>query len=106
MQHWLYGGRTDLDNLILLCKAHHLAHHDGEFGIRPLGSGRFRFYRNGCELPAWVDPSELTTDPTPIEHEHPDIAPAAATSRWDGTTMDRDWAITIAAQHLNLPTSA
>ncbi len=51
VQHWLYGGRTDLDNLIPLCKAHHLAHHKGEFSIRPLGRGRFRFHRDGDEPP-------------------------------------------------------
>ncbi|MDT5050960.1 MAG: hypothetical protein QOG75_6882, partial [Mycobacterium sp.] len=27
--HWLHGGRTDLDNLLLLCERHHVAHHDG-----------------------------------------------------------------------------
>ncbi|MDQ1494737.1 MAG: hypothetical protein QOG69_1220, partial [Actinomycetota bacterium] len=27
--HWLHGGQTDLDNLLLLCERHHVAHHDG-----------------------------------------------------------------------------
>jgi hypothetical protein len=30
MWHWASGGPTDLDNLTLLCSAHHRAvHHDG-----------------------------------------------------------------------------
>jgi hypothetical protein len=28
VRHWLDGGRTDLDNLVLLCQAHHHDHHD------------------------------------------------------------------------------
>jgi hypothetical protein len=27
--HWLHGGRTDLANLALLCRAHHRAVHEG-----------------------------------------------------------------------------
>jgi hypothetical protein len=29
--YWIHGGRTDLDNLMLLCERHHVAHHAGEF---------------------------------------------------------------------------
>ena len=37
VRHWLYGGPTNLANLVLLCAGHHRAHHDGEFRIQPLG---------------------------------------------------------------------
>jgi hypothetical protein len=106
VKHWLHGGPTDLDNLILLCEMHHRAHHHGEFAIQPLGKGRFRFWRDGRELPAWIDPSELIAEATPIEGEHEQVAATAATPRWDGTRLDHDWAITTAAQHLNLPATA
>jgi hypothetical protein len=106
VKHWMHGGKTDLDNLILLCQMHHLAHHHGEFSIQPLGRGRFRFWRDGRELPARIDPSTLITDRTPIENEPADIAATAATPRWDGTRMNHDWAITTAAGHLNLPATA
>jgi hypothetical protein len=100
VRHWLHGGSTDLDNLTLVCKAHHLAHHDGEFTIVPLGNGRFRFLRDGTQLPLTVDPSTLTRDPRAIEDEHPDIAATAATPRWDGSKMQRSYAIDTLAQHL------
>jgi HNH endonuclease len=29
LRHWLHGGPTDLDNLALLCRAHHRAVHEG-----------------------------------------------------------------------------
>jgi hypothetical protein len=33
VQHWLDGGATDLDNLVLLCRRHHAAHHEGGWGF-------------------------------------------------------------------------
>lgn len=32
--HWIHGGRTDLDNLALLCAAHHHLLHEGRFTTR------------------------------------------------------------------------
>jgi HNH endonuclease len=29
LRHWLHGGATDLANLVLLCRAHHRAVHEG-----------------------------------------------------------------------------
>jgi hypothetical protein len=31
--HWIDGGPTDLDNLVLLCRRHHVAHHEGGWCI-------------------------------------------------------------------------
>ena len=99
VRHWIHGGRTDLANLVLLCERHHHAHHDGEFSIVPLGPGRFRFLRSdGRELPARVDPATLITTSTPIEDEHAGVAPAAATTRWDGQRMDRHYAVAVLAE--------
>jgi HNH endonuclease len=97
--HWLHGGRTDLDNLLLLCERHHLAHHDGVFQIHTLGSGRFRFVTaDGRDLSTPTRP-EPSPDTRPIEDDHPNIAPDAATSRWDGQHLDRPYAISVLAQH-------
>lgn len=41
---WYHGGRTDLDNLVLLCRRHHRAVHRGVWRIEALGHGRFRFH--------------------------------------------------------------
>jgi hypothetical protein len=40
IRHWLNGGPTDLANLVLLCQAHHLAHHDGDYTITKLRGDR------------------------------------------------------------------
>jgi hypothetical protein len=39
VRHWLHGGRTALDNLVLLCSFHHRAVHEGGFGITLAASG-------------------------------------------------------------------
>jgi len=96
--HWIDGGRTDLDNLLLLCEPHHLAHHAGEFQILTVGPGRYRFVRSdGRDLSAPIGDS-AGRDSGPIEDEHADVAADAATSRWDGQRLDRPYAISVLAQ--------
>src|SRR5690242_7680517 len=53
IQHWINGGRTDLDNLISLCPWHHKVVHDRGYTIAaPPGGGTFTFYRpDGTALP-------------------------------------------------------
>jgi hypothetical protein len=34
IRHWADGGTTRLDNLVLVCKAHHRLLHDGRFKVR------------------------------------------------------------------------
>jgi 5-methylcytosine-specific restriction protein A len=48
---WQHGGRTDLNNLVMLCCAHHDQVHDTEWTI-DMSTGRPRFIP-----PAWL--SEL-----------------------------------------------
>jgi hypothetical protein len=94
---WLVGGPTNLDNLILLCERHHVALHDGDYRIRKLGKGAFRFETpDGVDLEhpiAAVPPSDLPS----IETEHSDLDPKAATTKWDGQRMQRDYAISVIA---------
>jgi hypothetical protein len=47
---WEQGGRTDIDNLVLLCRTHHTAHHAGAYDLD---------MRDGIpwvRVPTWVDP--------------------------------------------------
>ena len=41
--HWAEGGGTDLDNLVLLCWAHHRFVHEGRIRVEGHPSGRLRF---------------------------------------------------------------
>jgi hypothetical protein len=100
VRHWYWGGKTIMANLVLLCRAHHHAVHDDVFRIVSAGHQRFRYLLpDGREIPKHIDPSEHA-DPTWIEDEHAAIAPTAATTRWDGTRLDREYAVAALAQDL------
>ena len=43
LRHWTDGGKTDLDNLILLCRFHHHRLHDGAFRIAVEPGGSLAF---------------------------------------------------------------
>ena len=87
--HWIHGGRTDLANLLLLCERHHVAHHAGEFEIVPDGAGRFRFVSSDGRNLSAPHRRSANAHTRPLEDEHADLAPDAATTRWDGQRLDR-----------------
>jgi hypothetical protein len=43
VQHWIRGGETKLDNLLLLCRRHHRLVHEGGYTIERLPRDRFLF---------------------------------------------------------------
>ena len=45
VQHWADGGETNLENLLVLCTAHHTLVHEGGFSIRRQREGRWYFVR-------------------------------------------------------------
>jgi hypothetical protein len=63
VQHWSRGGRTDLDNLVLVCGHHHrvLHHHGWSVTIDPDGLPTFH-------LPPWLDP-----DQPPLRQPRPQL---------------------------------
>src|SRR5690606_11382376 len=53
IKHWADGGEHSLDNLLLLCSAHHTAVHEGGFAIEKDYAGRWFFRRpDGRAVPA------------------------------------------------------
>ena len=44
IKHWAVGGATSLDNLTILCGAHHRAVHEGGFTVRRGEDGALRFF--------------------------------------------------------------
>ena len=45
IRHWANGGKTSLDNLVLLCRHHHRLVHEGGFGVERIADGALRFTR-------------------------------------------------------------
>ena len=58
--HWRNGGRTDVDQLVLVCRRHHWLLHEGGYSCKALGNGRFAFFTpDGRRLPNHVEPMSL-----------------------------------------------
>ncbi|RLA27154.1 MAG: hypothetical protein DRR11_18710, partial [Gammaproteobacteria bacterium] len=45
IEHWADGGKTSIDNLVLLCRRHHRLVHEGGFGLEKIADGRIRITR-------------------------------------------------------------
>ena len=101
---WSRGGATDLENLVLLCRAHHRAVHDDGWELRAAGVGRWTFHR----------PTAAGPDPTPLPWARPlpgasaealaevvrlhakDLAPGALRpADWDGGGYDHGLAVEL-----------
>jgi hypothetical protein len=84
VRSWLFGGRTDVDNLVLICSFHHRLIHDHGYRIRRL-SGRWEFRRpDGSPLPTAAVPLTGNTESL-IEMN------TRARLRIDRTTLTPDW---------------
>ena len=112
--HWVDGGATSLENLVLLCRRHHRAVHEGGFTIaqHPDGSTTF-FVPTGATggrpvLPPWDRRRTLhardAPAPTSVHPLDPVTARLASAgimigarsvAVWDGTPFDVAWAIDV-----------
>jgi hypothetical protein len=92
IQYWSHGGRTSLENLISLCKYHHMLVHDRGYLIAAPPGGTFTFYRpDGSALPP--SPALPGTDGT-IEGCHDaGITLDTIIPPWYGERLDLDYAI-------------
>jgi hypothetical protein len=94
IQHWINGGRTDLDNLISLCKYHHMLVHDRGYLIAARPGGTFAFCRpDGTPLPA--SPALLPPDGSIEDMHDADITPETIIPPWYGERLDLDHAIYV-----------
>ena len=65
------------------------------FRMEALGRQRFRFIGGDGHLIAdHVRPDRFVEARQPVETEHP-VEPTAATPRWYGDRLDREWAISV-----------
>lgn len=86
VEHWADGGVSRLPNLVLLCRRHHRAVHEGGFDVTTGPSGALEFWRpDGARL------SERPSMPAGV-----DIAPMDPPKPWDGTRFDVAYAVDVA----------
>jgi hypothetical protein len=93
--HWLDGGATDLDNLVLLCRRHHRAMHEGGYSIELV---------HGTAEVRRPDRTMIERAPAPPSVAGPDVAdqnrdlgiaitPDTPVSLWDGEPIDYGMAV-------------
>ena len=94
IRYWSNGGRTSLDNLVSLCKYHHLLVHDRGYLIAAARDGTFTFCRpDGAAIPA--------SPPLPPPHgtigdcHDAEITPETVIPPWYGERLDLDYAISV-----------
>lgn len=100
---WVNGGRTDLDDLVLVCRAHHHLVHDRGWTMERAGpGGRFRFRRpDGQVLVAHVD-----HPPPEGRLPVPDDLGEGAAAPWAGQRLDVHTLDALVAYLLGLDATA
>jgi hypothetical protein len=109
LRHWMDGGATSLDNLILLCRRHHWSVHEGRVAVTRNGNGCAVFHRTDGRLivdaprpPAWHAQSDAEgpLGPPTAWLERMGIAINAHTAPcWDGTPFRLGDAIDVRRGH-------
>jgi len=100
VEHWCDGGTTDLDNLLLLCHAHHVAVHEGGFEVATKMDAdgwypEFRTPEGEVLHPAPVRPPIDGDGASLLRRRHqarpePILRPVPL---WDGTPLDLEAAV-------------
>ncbi len=88
VQHWLHGGRTSLDNLVMLCSFHHRQIHEGGFSIRLATNGDVEVRAPGGALLAAAPP--VRDDIGGVVWHGDQWDADLATPSWDGEPVDYD----------------
>jgi hypothetical protein len=98
LQHWLHGGATSLDNLLLLCSFHHHLVHEGGWRITTGADRSFLFHPPGGNPLAAVPPREHVVGAVEwlrdwAEEKELHLGPETNMPRWDGTRPDYELAV-------------
>jgi hypothetical protein len=94
IQYWSNGGHTKLDNLVSLCKYHHMLVHDRGYLIATARDGTFSFYRpDGSAIPA--SPPLPAPDGMVEACHDAEITPETIIPPWYGERLDLDYAIHV-----------
>ncbi len=90
VEHWVDGGGTSLKNLVLLCRRHHRAVHEGGFEVRQHQNGTMTFFRADGTLLEMAPPLPIAVARLDESSWEPDDIPVS-----DGTPLSLAYAIDV-----------
>ena len=90
VEHWIDGGSTSLDNLVLLCRRHHRSVHEGGFELRQHRDGTATFLRPNGALLETAPALPLPLVRLDVHSRAPHDIPV-----WDGTPFNAADAIDV-----------
>jgi len=99
IDHWADGGETTLDNLILLCRRHHRALHEGQFKVKRLPDRELRFFTpkgrqiNDVPTAPAVSNDALSVLIERLLEDGIQIEPLDNLPSWDGRPIDLNTAV-------------
>jgi hypothetical protein len=101
IEHWVNGGETSLDNLMLLCRRHHRYVHEHGFHVeRETGGARVRFVRpDGKVVPKLPEVAAVDAEAGwfHLRHAHAQLGlridHRTGVPTWMGESMDYGWAV-------------
>lgn len=105
IRHWADGGRTDLDNLVLLCGQHHRLLHEGEYTLTLHGDVVTIHDDAGRALPTVPAPeaTDQVQRPRLAIVPRPDAPPdALPLDPVDGGPLDLEYAVGVVAERWQL----
>ena len=101
VKHWADGGRTALDNLVLLCRRHHRAVHEQGFRVTVDAAGGVHFlgpdgqpWPEAPAAPAWTGPALRPVNDR-LAAAGIEIDADTATPSWGGERLDLDYAMNV-----------
>jgi len=98
IQHWLHGGETSVDNLVMLCTAHHHMVHEGGWSVGRSADGKLAWSSPaGDALPPeptreWVENIQSWLREWAVDHGLA-LGPDTNEPLWDGEPPDYDLAV-------------
>ncbi|MGO9308873.1 MAG: DUF222 domain-containing protein [Spirochaetia bacterium] len=98
VEHWLHGGETSLENLVILCTFHHHLVHEGGWIVTSGADGAFAFRSPAGTLLAPDPPRELVDDTLDwlrewADERNMDLGHDVNLPQWDGKRPDYDGAV-------------
>jgi predicted enzyme related to lactoylglutathione lyase len=103
VEHWADGGKTNLGNLLTLCRRHHREVHEGGIRIEPQACGGWRFFAPDGKALDFIYPLEPPVyEGSELERDHAalglKIDAKTAATRWRGERIDYDHSVWVLCQ--------